>query len=132
LEGATKLYAGNHALTDPLISPVYGNFKDFPPTYLVSGTRDMFLSNTVRVHRKLRTAGVEADLNVYESFSHGDYLKVIDSLESQQVYAELKAFLLKRLETSPPVPQKKASLEDTDAINLRLTVASQFMASNSI
>jgi hypothetical protein len=57
---------------------------------------------------------------------------VIDSPESQQVYAELKAFLLKRLETSPPVLQKKASLEDTDAINLRLTVASQFMASNSI
>ena len=46
---------------------------------------------------KLRTAGVEADLNVYESFSHGDYLKVIDSPESQQVFAELGAFLLKYL-----------------------------------
>ena len=45
-------------LTDPLISPVYGDFKGFPPTYLVSGTRDMFLSNTVRTHRKLRTVGV--------------------------------------------------------------------------
>jgi len=37
-------------------------------TYLVSGTQDMFLSNTVRTHRKLRTAGVDADLNVYELF----------------------------------------------------------------
>ena len=45
-------------LTDPLISPVYGDFKGFPPTYLVSGRRDMFLSNTVRTHRKLRTVGV--------------------------------------------------------------------------
>jgi monoterpene epsilon-lactone hydrolase len=58
LEGAAKLYAGDHELTDPLISPVYGDFKG----YLVSGTRDMFLSNTVRVHRKLRTAGVVAYL----------------------------------------------------------------------
>ena len=97
LAGAAKLYAGDHAMTDPLISPVYGDFKGFPPTYLVSGTRDMFLSNTVRTHRKLRTAGVVADLNVYESFSHGDYLKVIDSPESQQVFAELGAFLLKYL-----------------------------------
>jgi monoterpene epsilon-lactone hydrolase len=97
LEGAVKLYAGDHDLKDPLLSPVYGDFKDFPPTYLVSGTRDMFLSNTVRTHRKLRTAGVEADLNVYESFSHGDYLKVIDSPESKQVYAELGAFLLEHL-----------------------------------
>ena len=46
---------------------------------------------------KLRTAGVEADLNVYESFSHGDYFKVIYSPESQQVYAELGAFLLEHL-----------------------------------
>jgi len=97
LAGAAKLYAGDHAMTDPLISPVYGDFKGFPPTYLVSGTRDMFLSNTVRTHRKLRAAGVEADLNVYESFSHGDYLKVIDSPESQQVFSELGAFLLKYL-----------------------------------
>jgi len=97
LEGSAKLYAGDHKLTNPLISPVYGDFSDFPPTYLVSGTRVMFLSNTVRNHRKLRTAGVEADLNVYESFSHGDYLKVIDSPESQQAYAELGAFLLQHL-----------------------------------
>ena len=94
LEGAAKLYAGDHAMNDPLISPVYGDFKGFPPTYLVSGTRDMFLSNTVRVHRKLRTAGVVADLNVYEGFSHGEYLKVFDSPESQQVFAERSAFLL--------------------------------------
>ena len=46
---------------------------------------------------KLRTAGVEADLNVYESFSHGDSLKVIDSPESQQVFAELGAFVLRYL-----------------------------------
>jgi monoterpene epsilon-lactone hydrolase len=94
LAGAAKLYAGDHAMTDPLVSPVYGDFKGFPPTYLVRGTRDMFLSNTVRVHRKLRTAGVVADLNVYEGFSHGKYLKTFDSPESQQVFAELGAFLL--------------------------------------
>ena len=76
---------------------MYADFKGFPPTYLVSGTRDMFLSNTVRTHRKLRTADLVADLNVYEGFSHGEYLKVIDSPESQQVFAELGAFRLKYL-----------------------------------
>jgi len=98
LAGAAKLYAGDHAMTDPLISPVYADFKGFPPTYLVTGTRDMFLSNTVRTHRKLRMAGVVADLNFYEGFSHGDYLKVVDSPESQQAFAELGAFLLEHLE----------------------------------
>ena len=97
LAGAAKLYAGDHDMTDPLISPVYGDFKGFPPTYLVSGTRDLFLSNTVRTHRKLRTAGIVADLNVYEGFSHGNYLQVPESPESQQVYEELGTFLLEHL-----------------------------------
>jgi epsilon-lactone hydrolase len=45
---------------------VYGDLSGFPPTLLMSGTRDLFLSNTVRVHRKLRQAGVPADLHVFE------------------------------------------------------------------
>ena len=48
-----KRYANGRDLKDPLISPLYGDFKGFPPTYLVTGTRDLFLSDTVRVHRKL-------------------------------------------------------------------------------
>lgn len=45
---------------------MYGDVLGFPPTLLLSGTRDLFLSNTVRVHRKLRQAGVPADLHVFE------------------------------------------------------------------
>lgn len=98
LRAAAHLYAGDHDLEHPLISPLYGDFDGFPPTYLISGTRDMLLSDTVRTHRMLRTAGAVADLNVYEGVSHADYLLVPDSPESQQVYAELNAFLLRHLE----------------------------------
>ncbi len=97
LEGAAKLYADGRDLKTPLISPVYGDFKGFPPTYLVTGTRDLFLSDTVRVHRKMRVAGVVADLNVYEGVSHGGYT-FADSPELQQAYGELGAFLLRHLE----------------------------------
>ena len=58
---------------------------------LVTGTRDLFLSDTARVHRKLRLAGVTADLNVYEGLSHADYLFAANSPESEQVYGELGA-----------------------------------------
>jgi acetyl esterase/lipase len=96
LEGAAKLYANGRDLKTPLISPVYGEFKGFPPTYLVTGTRDLFLSDTVRIHRNMRVAGVVADLNVYEGVSHGEYM--VDSPESQQAYGELGAFLLRHLQ----------------------------------
>lgn len=97
LEDAAKLYADGRDLKDPLISPVYGEFEGFPPTYLVTGTRDMLLSDTARVHRKLRAAGIVADLNVYEGMSHADYMIAGDTPESQQVYAELNDFLLRHL-----------------------------------
>ena len=45
----------------------------FPPTILFSGTRDLFLSNTVRVHRKLRQAGIAADLHVFEALPHAGW-----------------------------------------------------------
>ncbi len=96
LEGAAKLYAAGRDLKTPLISPVYGDFEGFPPTYLVTGTRDLFLSDAIRVHRKMRVAGVVADLNVYEGVSHGGYL--FDSPESEQAFGELGAFLLRHLE----------------------------------
>lgn len=92
-----RIYAGGQDLKNPLLSPVYGDFEGFPPTYLVTGTRDLFLSNTVRVHTKLRAAGVVADLIVFEGMSHADYYFEVDSPESQQTYAELNEFLLKHL-----------------------------------
>jgi epsilon-lactone hydrolase len=44
--------------------------KGYPPAYLLSGTRDMCLSQSVLLHRKLRNAGVDADLNVFEGMWH--------------------------------------------------------------
>jgi acetyl esterase/lipase len=97
LKSMADLYAGNRNKKNPMISPVYGDFEGFPPTYLITGTRDMLLSDTVRVHRKLRRAGVDADLHVYEGMSHAGYLYVQDSPESREVFEELDAFLQKHL-----------------------------------
>jgi monoterpene epsilon-lactone hydrolase len=74
LSNSIALYAGGHDLTDPYLSAIFGDFtKGFPPTLLTSGTRDLFLSNTVRMHRALRRAGVEADLYVGEAMPHGGF-----------------------------------------------------------
>ncbi len=98
LGAAARLYADGRDLRDPLISPVYGDFEGFPPTCLITGTRDMFLSDTARTHRKLRAAGVVADLHVYEGVAHADYLILADSPESKDVFAEVSAFFKKHLE----------------------------------
>src|SRR5277367_1100182 len=91
-DAATVIYAKGHDLKDPLISPVYGDMHGFAPTILTTGTRDLLLSNTVRVHRKLRRAGVEATLQVYEGQSHAQY-EFDDTLpESKEAFGEIASF----------------------------------------
>ncbi len=68
------LYANGSDLADPYLSPLFGDLKDFPPTFLQTGTRDLFLSNTVRMHRALRRAGVEAELHAFEAMPHGGFM----------------------------------------------------------
>lgn len=73
IKPAALLYANGVDLKDPRLSPVYGEFDFFPPTMLVSGTRDLFLSNTVRVQAKLLEADRPVDLLVLEGVSHCGY-----------------------------------------------------------
>jgi monoterpene epsilon-lactone hydrolase len=90
-------YAGGRDLEDPLVSPIHGDFSGFPPTLLVSGTRDLLLSDTVRAHRKLRQAGVSAELHVFEAQSHREYAESHPSPESQDALAEIGQFLDRHL-----------------------------------
>jgi monoterpene epsilon-lactone hydrolase len=92
LGDAARLYANGHDLKDPFLSPVYGDFHGFPPTILTTGTRDLFLSNTVRVHRKMREAGVVVDLNVYEGQSHAQYLFDADAPEAKEAFTDIARF----------------------------------------
>jgi len=96
-DAAVKVYAHGHDLKDPLLSPVYGDMHGFPPTILTTGTRDLLLSNTVRVHRKLRQAGVEAELEVFEGQSHADYGRDDRIPETKEAFGEITAFFEKHL-----------------------------------
>ena len=96
LTPSITLYANGHDLRSPYLSPVYGDFsRGFPPTYLQSGTRDLFLSNTVRMHRALRRAAQTAELHVFEAMPHGGFGGA--SPEDLDLVRELKAFFERHL-----------------------------------
>lgn len=98
LEAAARVYAGGHDPRDPFLSPVYGDVKGFPPTLLTTGTRDLFLSNTVRMHLKLREAGVPADLIVFEGMSHAQYYMASDAPETAFHFTQLRDFFENHLQ----------------------------------
>jgi epsilon-lactone hydrolase len=96
-DAATRFYAQGHDLHDPMLSPVYGDMHGFPPAILTTGTRDLLLSNTVRVHRALRRAGVEAELQVFEGESHAQYQFDDQVPEAKEAFSEIAAFFDKHL-----------------------------------
>jgi epsilon-lactone hydrolase len=89
---ANLVYAGKHDLTDPYLSPLFADFgKGFPPSMLTTGTRDLFLSNTVRLHRALRSAGVPADLHVVEGAGHAGFFG--QAPEDEDLAAQVRFFI---------------------------------------
>jgi monoterpene epsilon-lactone hydrolase len=93
LTKSIALYANGHDLKDPYLSPLFGDFtKGFPPTLLSAGTRDLFLSNTVLMHRALRRAGIPADLSIWEAMGHAGFFGAAP--EDHEVLAEHARFIL--------------------------------------
>lgn len=95
---AAKIYAAGHDMKDPMLSPIYGDVSGFPPTLLTTGTRDLFLSNTTRMHLKLRQAGIDADLIVFEGMSHAHYLMDPNAPETRFHFTELGKFFNQHLQ----------------------------------
>ena len=88
---------------DPLAFPATSAsvLAQFPPTLLVSATRDMALSSVVRTHSLLIANGVEAELHVWEGLGHG-FQYDFSLPESREVFRTLARFFDTHLGRSRP------------------------------
>jgi acetyl esterase/lipase len=85
-------YLGTSDPRDPYLSPLFGELgPDWPPTLLTTGTRDLLLSDTVMMHRKLREAGVDAQLLVTEAGLHIGFMG--SAPEDHFIMAEARKFV---------------------------------------
>ncbi len=78
---------------DPLVVPANSQevVAAFPPTILITGTRDFALSNVVQAHRLLSDAGVDAELHVWDGMWHGFFMEP-ELPESQEAYRAITRF----------------------------------------
>lgn len=71
LDIALPAYIAGHDTHDPLLSPVYGAYDPgWPPTLIVSGTRDVLLSSCIRLERAMRAGGAPVRLSLHEGMWH--------------------------------------------------------------
>lgn len=63
-------YPGDHDKKDPYISPIYDNFRQFPPMLIQVGSTEMLLSDSITAASKADIAGCEVRLSIYDDMFH--------------------------------------------------------------
>lgn len=94
----------NIDLRGPLISPAFhpAVLAGFPPSLLVSGSRDPLLSGATYTHAQLIKAGVDADLHVWDGAAHCSFAQPIvdpDVPENREAWDVIVKFFERHLGT---------------------------------
>lgn len=86
-------YAGDHDKMDCYISPLFGDFRGFPPMLIQVGSLEMLLSDSVSVAAKAREQGVRVRLSIYEGMFHVFQMAYLNIPESKKAWAEVGKFI---------------------------------------
>ncbi|OOG59059.1 alpha/beta hydrolase [Rhodanobacter sp. B05] len=84
--------------TDPLVFPANSPavLAQFPPTLLITGTRDFTMSSVIQSQRLLTAAGVDAELHVWDGMWHS-FFSDPEMPESREAYQVIVDFFGRRL-----------------------------------
>lgn len=86
-------YSGETSRDNPLMSPLYGDYEGFPPLLIQVGTRELLLSDSVRLAREARKAGVDVTLDVWEGMWHVWHMTWPEIPEAREACMEIADFL---------------------------------------
>ncbi|MBL4826097.1 MAG: alpha/beta hydrolase [Spongiibacteraceae bacterium] len=95
----TMPYFNTADWNDPLVTPASSDeiLSQFPPSLLITGTRDPMMSSVIHSHQELTRLGVEADLHVWEGMVHGFFIWFYNLPESAEVFNITTKFFHKHL-----------------------------------
>lgn len=63
-------WAGGLDLTDPMVSPIFGDLSSLPPLTVLQGTHDLLLPDVLRFVEGVRAQGGEVELDLVEGAFH--------------------------------------------------------------
>lgn len=70
IEKAARLYCGNEARSNPLISPVFGDLSGLPPLLIQVGSQEILLNDATRLAETAKQQNVDTTLEIYNSLWH--------------------------------------------------------------
>lgn len=90
-------YVGTDSPTNPLISPLYGDFTGLPPLLIHVGDYEILLDDSTRVAARSREAGVDMTLRVWDGMWHVFQSLAARVPEARQSVDEIGAWVQSRL-----------------------------------
>jgi acetyl esterase/lipase len=63
-------YTDESNLTNPLVSPVYGDFHGFPPLLIQVGSEEILLDDSLMLAEKAKADGVDVTLKIWDGMWH--------------------------------------------------------------
>ncbi len=92
-------YFSDADFNDPLVAPIRqaSVLARFPPTLVLTSTRDIAASSAVNTHTQLVRLGVDAELHVWEGLPHGWFTLEPDFPESKDAWEVTVRFFDKHL-----------------------------------
>ena len=86
-------YVGMNDVTNPYISPMFGDFTGFPPMLIQVGSFEMLLSDSKSVAAKAKETGVKVRLSIYEGMFHIFQMAMLMIPESKRAWVEIGKFI---------------------------------------
>jgi acetyl esterase/lipase len=86
----------SRAAKNPFVSPLFGDPKGFPPTFIMIGTRELLFDEGVRFSKKLTEANVPVSLDIGEDMFHTWFLYASQIPEGQEAIERMKEFIASR------------------------------------
>lgn len=119
-------YVGDADVKNPYLSPLFGDYKNFPPMLMQVGSFEVLLSDTKSVAAKAKKAGVKVRLSVYDGMFHVFQMGLDLIPESREAWDEVKEFLrliyhIRREPTGKVVKKVKTRRKDLE-IRARNTI----------
>lgn len=90
--GIRQHYAHAELYSDPLVSPLFGDFSGLPPMLFQAGSTELILDDAVRAAAKANAQGIPVQLDIWEALPH--VFQTIDALPQARVAAQrISAFV---------------------------------------
>lgn len=102
LEVFAKKYAGNEPLDHPFISPLFGNFNNFPPVLIQVGTEEVLLDDSTRLAKKMKASGVLVEMEIWEGMMHVFQYMAGLSPEANEAVKKIGAYINRQYDATEP------------------------------